>query len=222
MTGVCLAIPGRIGSQGHLWTPAAGADREPKKTVATLTSTCSLPTAAPLCQTEINYPGESHCTAEHAWIRDAAASKGYLYFPHTLFLLFCIFSSSLNHTGLSISVIFRIVLHPCTLCFPHLSISLYFFFHGLSFSFLSLTLAVIPFSLWNNNSLICAVAKITSAFYIFLYVFLFLTVPLCSLHCPPRETGKRNTQKEIYLWLTFSRGIATFPRKSALLSLSSS
>lgn len=78
MTGVCLAIPGWIGSPGHLWTPAAGADREPKTTVATLTSTCSLPSAARLCQTEINYPGESYCTAEHRYFTHSFI--GYLYF----------------------------------------------------------------------------------------------------------------------------------------------
>lgn len=80
MTGVCLAIPGWIGSPGHLWTPAAGADKEPKTTVATLTSTCSLPSAARLCQTEINYPGESYCTAEHRYIRHTVLSQAIYIF----------------------------------------------------------------------------------------------------------------------------------------------
>lgn len=78
MTGVCLAIPGWIGSRGHLWTPAAGADKEPKTTVATLTSTCSLPSAAQLCQTEINYPGESYCTVERTRITHTLSHTFYI------------------------------------------------------------------------------------------------------------------------------------------------
>ena len=121
MTGVCLAIPGWIGSPGHLWTPAAGADREPKTTVATLTSTCSLPSAARLCQTEINYPGESYCTAEHRYIRHTALSHAIYIFKYKRHFFLQIASFHL-----SISVIFT----------PSLSffspINLLLFFLGLS------------------------------------------------------------------------------------------
>lgn len=106
MTGVCLAIPGWIGSPGHLWTPAAGADREPKTTVATLTSTCSLPTAAQLCQTEINYPGESHCTAEHGYIRHTVLSQDIFFFKYKRHFSVFIFFLQIGSFHLSISVIF--------------------------------------------------------------------------------------------------------------------
>lgn len=43
---------------GHLWPPAAETDREPKTTVAILTSTCSLPARS--LSGEINYRGIQH------------------------------------------------------------------------------------------------------------------------------------------------------------------
>lgn len=159
MTGVCLAIPGWIGSPGHLWTPAAGADREPKTTVATLTSTCSLPSAARLCQTEINYPGESYCTAEHRYVRHMALSHAIYIFKYKRHFTF--FSKS--HRSISRSVSFS----PLHFLSSHLSISSFFFSASLPFSLLP----VISSSLWNNKSLICVVAKITSAFYIFHCMF---------------------------------------------------
>lgn len=213
MTGVCLAIPGWIGSPGHLWTPAAGADREPKTTVATLTSTCSLPTAARLCQTEINYPGESYCTAEHGYIRLTVLSQAHLYFFK--YKRHSSVSFSINRIVPSLDQChFHIISHPLTF-FLLTYQSLLFFLASLPFFFL---LPVISFSLWNN--IICGVAKITSAFYIFHCVFSFFP-SLYVLSITPKGKEKRNL-KEICLWLTFSRGIATFPRKSALLSRSSS
>lgn len=213
MTGVCLAIPGWIGSPGHLWTPAAAADREPKTTVATLTSTCSLPTAARLCQTEINYPGESYCYSKAQIFYAHTSFTGYLYFlPNIRSILL----SPPSRSFPSISVIF--ISSLIYLLYIFSAINVYLSLYS-ALPFISASCQL--FLLWEIISVISGVAKITSAFYIFPFLFSVFLCCMFSLYYSRGRKKKKHKQKSC-LWLTFSKGIATFPRKSALLSRSSS
>lgn len=185
MTGVCLAIPGWIGSPGHLWTPAAGADREPKTTVATLTSTCSLPSAARLCQTEINYPGESYCTAEHKYIRHTVLSQTIYIFSNITdtFLSFFL----LNQIVLSLNQChFHISSHPFTfflLTYQSLLFSQPFF------SFLS------SLSLWNNKSPLWSYKNNLCFLYLPLHVFI-ISAPVCSFSTIIPKGKEKDTKRE--------------------------
>ncbi len=92
MTAVCLAIPSWIHSPCDLWTPAAASDREPKTTVAALTSTCSL--RPDHCQPQINYPGES------AWERTLRPPLSFLFFSVFVSSFFPPVFFSLSHLTL--------------------------------------------------------------------------------------------------------------------------
>lgn len=94
MTAVCLAIPSWIHSSCDLWTPAAASDREPKTTVAALTSTCSL--RPDHCQPQINYPGES------AWERTLRPPLSFLFFSVFVSRLFFFPSVFLTYTSYSV------------------------------------------------------------------------------------------------------------------------
>ncbi len=110
MTAVCLAIPSWIHSPCDLWTPAAASDREPKTTVAALTSTCSL--RPDHCQPQINYPGES------AWERTLRPPLSFLFFSVFLSSFFPPVFFSLSHLTLWLRKSIKVRYMLCWL-FPH-------------------------------------------------------------------------------------------------------
>lgn len=156
--------------------------------MATLTSTCSLPSAARPCQTERNYPGESHCTAP-------------LTHSHTLSIhppiqrtRFCLCFLLMQPFRPSISVIFISAL-------PLFSSSLLF----LSSRLFSSPFSLLPpssLSLCEITSLLCAATEITFAFYIFRRMFSpvpLLYVPL-SLISPVEKEKKKETHAWKYIF----------------------
>lgn len=153
--------------------------------MATLTSTCSLPTAARLCQTEINYPGESHCYSKAPLYNALCFHKLYFYqikkavFFHLQVGSFCLSASFSSYLLSTYFISSHLSIY--TLLFTQL-------FH--------LFLFPVNFSTLRNNNVISGVAKITSAFYILLCFYSLCSSAVCSLSIIPEGGGKKK-QTEI-------------------------